>query len=387
MRERMRTRHIAPAKLGQLIDEIYSAVEEPHLWPRFLTSLADAVSAKAGVIHSEHRRSRYAAFAATVGFDAADLRRYAEHYVTVNPYLATVKFPGDIAVPADALVDLDQAERGEYFNDFLAPQRLGHPAGVILRNNADAVSTLTLLPPSQRRMFTPQQFDVLRLIAPHFNRAVRLHFSISTWRHTNDAFDDALDAADVAVMLLDASLKVKSASRSARALLERRDALMTDHGVLRAVNPVARAPLERFLRRSFEPGVGDAPGVLMLLARPTGAAYQLLGGPFRGTPDSESPAAQVLLIIGNPDARAVIDSKAIVQLYGLTSAESAVATRLTRGATLAQVADELRISLFTVKTHLKRVFEKVGVARQSELVRILSSIPGNTTKDEDKDAR
>jgi DNA-binding CsgD family transcriptional regulator len=61
-------------------------------------------------------------------------------------------------------------------------------------------------------------------------------------------------------------------------------------------------------------------------------------------------------------------------IYHLTPAEAEVALRVLRGHGLQSVADELRVSLSTVRVHLQRVFEKTGTHRQAELVRRLIEI-------------
>jgi DNA-binding CsgD family transcriptional regulator len=45
------------------------------------------------------------------------------------------------------------------------------------------------------------------------------------------------------------------------------------------------------------------------------------------------------------------------------------------GMPLLEVADKLSLSAHTVKTHIKRIFEKTRVNRQSELVRLVYEIP------------
>lgn len=59
------------------------------------------------------------------------------------------------------------------------------------------------------------------------------------------------------------------------------------------------------------------------------------------------------------------------QLYGLTSTEARLAIQLTEGKTLEEACLEMGIRRSTGCTHLKRVFKKTRVRRQSELVALL----------------
>jgi DNA-binding CsgD family transcriptional regulator len=59
---------------------------------------------------------------------------------------------------------------------------------------------------------------------------------------------------------------------------------------------------------------------------------------------------------------------------GLTEAEARAAQRLAAGGSLAEAAFGLGVTVNTLKTHLKRVYEKLEVRRQSELVFLLSRL-------------
>jgi DNA-binding CsgD family transcriptional regulator len=60
------------------------------------------------------------------------------------------------------------------------------------------------------------------------------------------------------------------------------------------------------------------------------------------------------------------------RLYGLTAAEAAVAVQIARGEGLQAAADNLRVTLPTVRTHLQRVFAKTQTRRQAELTRVIA---------------
>ena len=64
------------------------------------------------------------------------------------------------------------------------------------------------------------------------------------------------------------------------------------------------------------------------------------------------------------------------RIYRLTRAESQVAVRVLHGDGLAPIAEELSVSLTTVRTHLQRIFDKTGTHRQAELVRLLLTLSG-----------
>lgn len=52
--------------------------------------------------------------------------------------------------------------------------------------------------------------------------------------------------------------------------------------------------------------------------------------------------------------------------YGLTDRENEIASLLLKGKTNKDVSNELCISLDTVKTHMRKIFQKLGVANRTE---------------------
>ncbi|QOF75079.1 response regulator transcription factor (plasmid) [Aminobacter sp. SR38] len=70
-------------------------------------------------------------------------------------------------------------------------------------------------------------------------------------------------------------------------------------------------------------------------------------------------------------ARTDAANAAAASSLGLTPAEIRIATSLTRGKTLAQIAVELGISRTTVAFHMRNIFNKTGTSRQGELIALL----------------
>jgi DNA-binding CsgD family transcriptional regulator len=58
-------------------------------------------------------------------------------------------------------------------------------------------------------------------------------------------------------------------------------------------------------------------------------------------------------------------------LYNLTPAETALALELANGLSLEEASEKLSIRRNTARAHLRSIFSKTGVRRQTELVRIM----------------
>ncbi len=59
------------------------------------------------------------------------------------------------------------------------------------------------------------------------------------------------------------------------------------------------------------------------------------------------------------------------RVYALTPREAVVALRVAAGMNAREVAEELGISVGTVRVHIKRILGKTGTNRQSQLVGLI----------------
>jgi DNA-binding CsgD family transcriptional regulator len=71
----------------------------------------------------------------------------------------------------------------------------------------------------------------------------------------------------------------------------------------------------------------------------------------------------------------LVAATALQSAFGLTAAEARVATLIGSGLSGPQTAQVLGVAPATVKTHLARCLEKLGVHSQVELARVLSALP------------
>ncbi|MEM7666674.1 MAG: LuxR C-terminal-related transcriptional regulator [Pseudomonadota bacterium] len=85
----------------------------------------------------------------------------------------------------------------------------------------------------------------------------------------------------------------------------------------------------------------------------------------------DKPAALLQFTI--PQKRMVLRLNGLAKEFGLTPAEKAVAIEILEGDGRAAVAHRLGISQSTVRSHLSVIFEKLGIHRQAQLIRLLVS--------------
>jgi DNA-binding CsgD family transcriptional regulator len=91
--------------------------------------------------------------------------------------------------------------------------------------------------------------------------------------------------------------------------------------------------------------------------------------------DVFSSSSALGVLIGQPRRNSlIIDRDLAIALFGLSVREAQIVAQLCEGASTAEISISLRIVPETVRFHLKSIFEKTGVHRQTELVALLAPL-------------
>lgn len=213
----------------------------------------------------------------------------------------------------------------------------------------------------------------LGALAPHIGAATRLRNALAAARAETRAACDALDAADVGVILVDGAGTPAFVSRRADRLLSEKRGLTLRRGSLGAATGAATQNLRRLIASAAGRRFGEGDLRLALPQPPGRRPLIVRAAPLsRASADAAGDARfRVALFLHDPGARDEPEARTIAAAYGLTPREAEVAVALARGADVNAAARALGVSVGTVRTHLKAVFAKTETRRQGDLIRLV----------------
>jgi DNA-binding CsgD family transcriptional regulator len=118
-------------------------------------------------------------------------------------------------------------------------------------------------------------------------------------------------------------------------------------------------------------------GAMQALRRSGKRAFSILVSPLSRTALSVTTVQpSVCVIVADAAEEFVLPENLLRALWGMTSSEARLATRLAAGDELKMAAGDLGIAYSTARTQLSAIFRKTATRRQGELVKVLlSSIP------------
>ena len=188
----------------------------------------------------------------------------------------------------------------------------------------------------------------------------------------------ALDWLADGVALIGADGRVLHANATFRAIAQRGDGIALSGGTMRIAGAPARSRLNAPIaaaRAAHKAGRATSASADFGVPRQDGGpSYLLSVRPLldpKGTPYGE-PCA--IVFVRDPLTYRSVDVATLREVFGLTDAEAFLAKSLQAGQAPANYARERALSLNTVYTHLRRLKDKTGCSRMTELIRKLNEL-------------
>ncbi|MBM3103997.1 helix-turn-helix transcriptional regulator [Pseudomonas sp. V1] len=226
-------------------------------------------------------------------------------------------------------------------------------------------------------MFNETERALCAMLVPHLRRALHLHALLDRSESLGSLYFQAISRLSVATIVLDESANVLQLNPVAREILDSNDGLKLVGGRLEATYPSDNRELSRLLRDAFQRARqgSNGPGhaAALSVSRPSGqvnlgVVVELI--PFQDRVEGKGQPT-VVVYVRDAVGKSLVSNLATAQLYNLTPAESALALELANGLSLEEASEALNIRRNTARAHLRAIFSKTGVRRQTELVRIL----------------
>ena len=219
------------------------------------------------------------------------------------------------------------------------------------------------------------QVALLKGLLPHLRQFVRVRQALVGAESLGASLTDLLDASRIGVIHLDRRGRVVEANDRARAMLRRGHGLSDRGRELRARNPDDHAQLERLIAEAL-PSAGVAVSGSMLLRRSSGLPPVMLHTKpvVMPQPDYGAQRVAVLVLLVDPGQQARIDPTPVATTLGLTRAESQIAVALAQGQTVRDIAGTTGRQVSSIHWHLKRIYRRLGIARQAELVQLVRAL-------------
>ena len=231
--------------------------------------------------------------------------------------------------------------------------------------------------PKAAPKFTASERTLCEMLLPHLRRAMHVHNLLDRSESISELYSQAISRLSVATIVLDQNGTVLRLNSVASDLLKQADGLKLVGGRLEATYPTDNRELQRLVRNAFARDANSeqvsTAAEAMSVSRPSGQIN--LGVVVEAIPTQDWAEGKskpvVVVYIRDAVGRSMASETVAKQLFNLTRAETALAMELANGLSLEEAAEVLNVRRNTARAHLRSIFSKTGVRRQTEVVRII----------------
>jgi DNA-binding CsgD family transcriptional regulator len=356
-----------------IVGRIYEAAQDGTAWPELLIGIADFCGGANAALVMVDPDISYASVI-TPRANPDSLAAYNDHWWRQDPItvLAAKAPPGQFVSIAD--LDREAYFSSAFYNEFRRYTGYGdHGLTTTLFRERNAFGNFVLQTSRQKDEIDAKSLHNAMLVVPHIERAVSISRKLRRLELEQAARDRKLRADHAGMILVDSKGQCLYADDEAEELLAAEAGVRTVNGHVRLEETRADLLLTSAIRACglCEPGqpCGSTLQVIRGASRPPLTVEVL---PHRKNPGNPHalPAAAMLLF-RDPGPGNAIRTESLRRRFGLTPAEAALAIEMLEGDGRSAAAARCGITINTARTHLSRIFEKTGVKRQAELIRVL----------------
>lgn len=361
-------------------DKIYAAATDAGSWNVALASveqLTDCAGVVVNLVGVEDFRDSMMLTSPRLQshFDAQDFKEYEQNLLAICPRVAaglanpTAPYVCDRQILSEAEMERDPVY------DWYGRHGLQYFIGSPLTKTKGFEMMWSLQRTRRQGHVQEPEIQVFELLKPHVTRALALAGQLGTLK-SFDRFSSAmLEALPQAVFALDRNGVVLFVNAAGRQMLASRDGLEMRAGRLSAAKASEQAHFDATMRGALVPAGTRDPGWVRI-SRPSGRhPYAVFIAPLNVTDEHLLAAqAKVLVLVHDTASRRCASADMLMSIYGLTECEARLASALSGGHSLESAAALFRIQPTTARSHLKSIFRKLGVSRQQDLVRVLTSL-------------
>ena len=372
--------------LLDLAGEIYEASCDAQHWTVVLQQVAELTGSRSAMLAYRDLEQPQASFQFTYNLSQEILGLYAQKYSAIDPFfeLSARTVPlGTTSADHKMIPDRQQLERycGEFFTGMMKPYDLWHIGGAHLFRDKHRAAAIAFQRGQAQGPWCDEELASVDRLVPHFQRAFRIHTEFTRLRLQEQAYLATLDRLVIGLVLLDEAGKIIYTNPMAERIVDKHPAIQQYQGALSATDHDQATKLQQAIRNAIEladKGSEKSAGALGLKHASAALPLPVLITAVRQSGLSGAGAVQgarVAVLFTDTEQTHPISPDTLGEAYGLTPGEAMVAIGIANGMSVDEIAGAHGTSSHTIRSQLKKVFIKLNVSRQAEMVRILLAGP------------
>ncbi len=361
-------------RLVGVVESIYAAGVDNTLWPAALLAAARFTGSLAGTLEVFNKAPVAMYDFRMGGLPPLAEMAYLDHYAQHNPRAhyafrhLSQRFLTDYDV-----IDERGMDREPYYAKYLRSIDLRYFLSAQLFNTPHQQAVVTIQRTRREGHVNGADVERMQRLLPHFRRSYDMAARLGKLGGAGAA-ELALEWLADGVALLGSDGTVRHVNSALMDIAAAGDGVGLTLHRIELAGVAERAQLDSALKAaSHMRGHGADMSTDFSVARPSGAPpYVISVRPLVRGAGRFDAAASLIVFVRDPLARHAADLRVMQATFGLTGAEADLAHALQAGMSPAQYGRDRGVSANTVYTHLRRIKEKTGTSRITELIHKLN---------------
>jgi DNA-binding CsgD family transcriptional regulator len=371
-------------EFSRLLGLLYEGLAFPERWGDFLTAISrQAACDKAGVtLHDSGNDNPAISF--QIGLPEEVVREYEAYYgkrnLAARAAIQIALRSGSWCGSPPWLLGGTVRQKSEYYH-WIRRHGLDNGIVAIVTNDRRTFTALSIARPGAAGPLDEDALELMRLLVPHLKKAFEVYVRLDSLRASSEGAQAALDRLETGLVAVDGKGRAVLMNERAEAIVRQQRGITLCQGKLTARDPSESSRLQRLVSEAAMTGAGrstSSGGAIAIQGDEASEPLFITVTPFcsRHLLTEERPCA--LVFISDPAAKPASRAALLRALFGMTPAECRLASLLLEGMELNIAAERMRITVGTARFMLKTIFRKTATHRQAQLIRLLSTLPGET---------
>ncbi len=219
----------------------------------------------------------------------------------------------------------------------------------------------------------------IQRLLPHLRHYITIRQALAEAGALGASLTGLLRQCGIGTIQLDKRARITAATDGVRSLLLEGDCLYDQDGFLNARSPRDDAVLQQLLARALPPFARQGIGGSMIASGVNGPPGLMVHVSPVGHGESDFGASHIaaLVLVVEPAGLTRINPALLEATLSLTPTESQVAFSLAEGKSVRDIATLMSRSENTIRWHVRQIYDKHGISRAVELVRLVLSVAGS----------
>jgi DNA-binding CsgD family transcriptional regulator/PAS domain-containing protein len=364
------------AAYSKTVAAVFEAVLDERLTDRALQAVAEYVGAAAAAYVLVNKFTRQVSTGVWWGNFTGGPANYLAHYGKIDPFrgLQEKAEPGTLNRLSECLPQ-STLSRDEWYNDWLLKSGLDDLLSTKLHESPSHMVIIGFHRAVNDAHPVPRDIDALRALMTPLQSAARLHVGLTDIGYRSAIPRGQLDHLTAGAIFTDGEGRIVETNQSGERILRIGDGLTMRNGQICARRNFETTKLAYLIAKAVTASEHGPSAGSMLIGRDGGRCpYVVRVAPVGAGIAGYDDLPMALVVVSVPDENRVSEVE-LAELYGLSPAESRIAIALAQGKRLTALAAELGLQITTLRTQLSSILRKCAVERQSDLVRLVLSIP------------